>query len=103
MTKRKSPQLKRRRRPDRVRARARNDKPDLPREWIQEIERRVRDSRDPVRYMLVSEFSRSFILYYDVSGDVFVVNAPAKGTLFKQSLTTCQALMGRHRVSSSAM
>jgi hypothetical protein len=35
-------------------------------EWIKEINRRVKDSRDPVRYMLVSEFSRKFILYFDV-------------------------------------
>jgi hypothetical protein len=34
--------------------------------------------------MLVSEFSRSFILYYDVSDDVFAMNAPEKGTLFKR-------------------
>jgi hypothetical protein len=34
--------------------------------------------------MLVSEFSRRFILYYDVSDDVFAMNAPDKGTLFKR-------------------
>lgn len=34
--------------------------------------------------MLVSEFSRSFVLYYDVSDDVFAMNAPDKGTLFKR-------------------
>ena len=38
---------------------------------IRELERRVRDSRDPIRYMLVSEFSRRFILYYNVSDDVY--------------------------------
>lgn len=53
-------------------------------EWIREIKRRVRYSRDPIRYMLVSEFSRKFRLYYDVSSDVFVMNAPEKGTLFKR-------------------
>ena len=37
-----------------------------------------------MRYMLVSEFSRSFILYYDISEDVFAMNAPDKGTLFKR-------------------
>jgi len=64
--------------------RARGDEPELSREWKREIDRRVRDSRDPIRYMLVSEFSRSFILYYDVSDDVFVMNAPEKGSLFKR-------------------
>ena len=51
----------------------------LSREWMREIERRVRDSEDPVRHMLVSEFSRSFILYYNVSDDMFTMNAPGRG------------------------
>jgi hypothetical protein len=67
-----------------VRPRARRQEPKLSREWTQEIESRVRDLRDPVRYMLVSEFSRTFILYYDISQDVFAMNAPDKGTLFKR-------------------
>jgi len=52
-----------------------------------ELERRVRDSRDPIRYMLVSEFSRRFILYYNVSDDVYAMNNPAGGTLFKRLKT----------------
>jgi hypothetical protein len=43
-----------------------DDAPLSP-EWIKEINRRVKDSRDPVRYMLVSEFTHKFILYYDVN------------------------------------
>lgn len=31
--------------------------------WVREIDRRVRDSENPVRYALASEFSRRFILY----------------------------------------
>src|SRR2546427_12665635 len=54
---------------------------------IRELERRVRDSRDPIRYMLVSEFSRRFILYYNVSDDVYAMNDPAGGTLFKRLKT----------------
>ena len=54
---------------------------------IRELERRVRDSRDPKRYMLVSEFSRRFILYYNVSDDVYAMNDPAGGTLFKRLKT----------------
>lgn len=53
-------------------------------EQIRELKRRIRDSDDPVRYMLVSEFSRRFILYYNVSDDVYVMNDPSGGTLFKQ-------------------
>ena len=51
---------------------------------IRELKRRLRDSRDPVRYMLVSEFSRRFILYYNVSSDTFAMNEPSGGTLFKR-------------------
>ena len=34
--------------------------------------------------MLVSEFSRRFILYYNVSSDTYVMNEPSEGTLFKR-------------------
>jgi hypothetical protein len=53
-------------------------------EWIKELKRRVKDSRDPVRYMLVSEFSRKFILYYDVTTNTFAMNDVSRGTLFKR-------------------
>lgn len=61
-----------------------DDDPQLSPEWIRELKRRVKDSRDPVRYMLVSEFSRRFILYYDVSTDTFAMNIPSRGPLFKR-------------------
>ena len=61
-----------------------DDDSQLSPEWIRELKRRVKDSRDPVRYMLVSEFSRKFILYYDVSTDTFAMNIPSRGTLFKR-------------------
>ena len=51
---------------------------------IRELKRRIRDSKDPTRYMLVSEFSRRFILYYNVSDDVYAMNEPTAGTLFKR-------------------
>lgn len=51
---------------------------------IRELKRRLRDSRDPVRYMLLSEFSRRFILYYNVSSGMFAMNEPSGGTLFKR-------------------
>ena len=34
--------------------------------------------------MLVAEFSRKFILYYDVSTHTFAMNIPSRGTLFKR-------------------
>ena len=61
-----------------------DDDSQLSSEWIRELKRRVKDSRDPVRYMLVSEFSRKFILYYDVSTDTFAMNDASRGTLFKR-------------------
>jgi hypothetical protein len=61
-----------------------DDDPQLSPEWIRELKRRVKDSRDPMRYVLVSEFSRKFILYYDVSTDTFAMNIPSRGTLFKR-------------------
>src|SRR3989338_4582077 len=51
---------------------------------IRELKRRLRDSSDPVRYVLVSEFSRRFILYYNVSSGMFAMNDPSGGTLFKR-------------------
>jgi hypothetical protein len=53
-------------------------------EWIRELKRRVKDSRDPVRYMLVSEFTRKFILYYNVTSDTYAMNDASRGTLFKR-------------------
>jgi hypothetical protein len=61
-----------------------DDDPQLSPEWIRELKRRVKDSRNPVRYMLVSEFSRKFILYYDVTSDTFAMNDASRGTLFKR-------------------
>ena len=67
-----------------MRARASGKEPKLSRERMREIERRVRDSDNPARYMLVSEYSRGFILYYNVSDDMFAMNAPERGTLFQR-------------------
>src|SRR5215831_2775066 len=61
-----------------------DDDSQLSPEWIRELKRRVKYSRDPVRYMLVSEFSRKFILYYDVTTDTFAMNDASRGTLFKR-------------------
>ncbi len=60
------------------------DEEPLSRAQIKILERRIRDSRDPIRYMLLSEFSRRFILYYNVSDDVYAMNNPSGGTLFKR-------------------
>ena len=73
-----------------------NDLEPLSPAQIRELRRRVRDSRDPIRYMLVSEFTRRFILYYNVSDDVYAMNDPSGGTLFKRLKTaqTVKKLLG---------
>jgi hypothetical protein len=61
-----------------------DDDPQFSPEWIRELKRRVKDSRDTVRYMLVSEFTRKFILYYNVTSDTYAMNDASRGTLFKR-------------------
>lgn len=70
----------------------------LSKEWIREIKRRVRDAEDPIRYMIASEFSRRFVLYYNVSSDSFVMNSPEHGTQFKRREIAERVvqLLGKH-------
>lgn len=56
----------------------------LSRSQLRELRRRIRDVEDRTRYLLVSAFTRRFVLYYDVSNDTFAMNAPSSGTLFKR-------------------
>jgi hypothetical protein len=56
----------------------------LTQSQIRELNRRIADLEDRTRYLLVSAFSRRFVLYYDVSRDVWAANDPAGGTLFKR-------------------
>ena len=51
---------------------------------MRELDRRIADSEDRTRYLLVSVFTPRFALYYDVSEDTFAMNDPASGTLFKR-------------------
>ena len=76
---------------------AQDDEPLSP-EFIRELKRRLRDSRDPLRYMLVSEFSRRFILYYDVTSDTYAMNNPSSGTLFKrrEAAESVKNLLGKN-------
>jgi hypothetical protein len=61
-----------------------DDDPRLSPEWIRELKRRLKNSRDPARYVLVSEFTRKFILYYNVTSDTYAMNDASRGTLFKR-------------------
>ena len=60
------------------------DLPPLTRAQIRELKRRIDDMDDQVRYLLVSEFTPRFKLYYNVTDDMFVMNEPKGGTLFKR-------------------
>jgi hypothetical protein len=74
-----------------------HDDVPLSPEWVKEIERRVKDSRDPTRYMFVSEFTRKFILYYNVTSDTYAMNDASRGTLFKrrEAAESVRALLGK--------
>ncbi len=56
----------------------------LTKSQIRELERRLRDADDRTRYLLVSSLAPSCTLYYDVSSDNYVMNEPARATLFKR-------------------
>lgn len=69
---------------DRIRQRIRRNDSDLTPSQIRDLERRIKDMDDPIRYLIVSEFGPRFILYYNVSDDTFAHNNPGGGTLFKR-------------------
>jgi len=56
----------------------------LTKQQLHELERRLKDARDPTRYMVVSRFGPGFVLYYNVSDNAFAMNEPRGGTLFKR-------------------
>jgi len=70
-----------------------SEEPKLSAAWIREIERRVADSRDPARYVIVSALlsgppatRRRWELFYDVSDDVWAMEIQG-ATLFKRKRT----------------
>lgn len=60
-----------------------DDEP-LTQAQVRELRRRAADLDSPIRYLLVSQFGRRFALYYNVSDDVYAMNDPRSGTLFKR-------------------
>lgn len=63
---------------------------------IREIRRRAADRDDPIRYLLASQVTPRFVLYYNVSDDTYVLNEPKLATLFKRRKTaeSVQRLLG---------
>jgi hypothetical protein len=70
---------------------------ELSKAQIREIERRVRDMDDPRRFVLASELLPSFVLYYDVSDNVYVMNDLSAATVFKKrkAAVAVKALLGK--------
>jgi hypothetical protein len=81
-------------------AQEKDEKPHLSAREMTELKRRIRDFDNPIRYVLASEFTPRFILYYNVSDDVYVMNEPEKGTLFKRlnAAENVKKLLGKHTV-----
>lgn len=68
---------------------------------LRELNRRVRDADDRTRYMIAGVMSSRFVLYYDVTDDVYAMNKPGGATLFKRSQAAravLKLLGGRCRV-----
>jgi hypothetical protein len=59
------------------------DPEPLSKSQLRELDRRLRDSRNPTRYLLASVFTPKFVLFYNVSNDTFGMSDPDLGTLFK--------------------
>jgi hypothetical protein len=59
---------------------------ELTRAQVKELERRVKDARDPTRYLIISRLLKGsrFVLYYNVSNDAYTMDNPEGGTLFKR-------------------
>jgi len=49
-----------------------------------ELDRRIRDADDPRRYLLVSATLPWFSLYYEIQQDAWLIDDPARATLFKR-------------------
>jgi hypothetical protein len=56
----------------------------LTKAQLRELDRRVADMKDPVRYLIESRFTPKFRLFYNVSDDVYAMNNPTDATLFKR-------------------
>jgi hypothetical protein len=66
-------------------ARSSGREPDpLSKSQLRELDRRLRDYRNPTRYLLASVLTPKFVLYYNISNDTFGMTDPDLGTLFKR-------------------
>lgn len=73
----------------------------LTKAQLRELDRRIADSNNPVRYLIEGGFGPKFRLYYNLTDDVYAMNNPAGGTLFKRrkaALAVQKLLGGRKRI-----
>jgi len=68
-----------------------SDEPVSP-AFLRELKRRLKDARDPTRYVIVSAFGPRFLLYYNVADGAYPLNNLAHATLFKR-LAEARAVM----------
>jgi hypothetical protein len=61
-----------------------DDLSELSKAELRILKRRLADAEDRTRYLLASELSPQFALYYLVADDVWVMNQPQRATLFKR-------------------
>ena len=73
---------------------------DLSPAFRRELLRRVREARDPRRYLLASVFSSKFVLYYNVEHHAYVLRNPDAATAFKSRRAAIAVLktLGKHVV-----
>ena len=60
--------------------------------FLRELKRRLKDARDPTRYVIVSAFGPRFLLYYNVADGAYPLNDLSHATLFKR-LAEAKAVM----------
>jgi hypothetical protein len=61
-----------------------DDLSELTKAELKILKRRLADAEDRTRYLLASELSPQFALYYLVADDVWIMNQPQRATLFKR-------------------
>jgi len=74
-----------------------DDEPISPK-VARELARRIKETRDPTRYVIVSAFTRRFLLYYDVRADSYPMNNLESATLFKRRSVAeaVMSVLGNH-------
>lgn len=74
-----------------------DDEPISPK-LARELACQIKEIRDPTRYVIVSAFTRRFLLYYDVRADSYPMNNLEDATLFKRRsiAEAVMSVLGNH-------